>query len=373
MQKITLVIDSLAAGGAQRQLCILALGLVERGYEVDMITYHPLNFFLSMIEGKVPVTTLASMPVYKRALAIRSALQVRRPDAVIAFLEATSLYCEFSRLTLPKFNLIVSERNYDTRYGLSFWIKLIAHTQADAIACNSYAQTDLIKSKAPWLKPKLSCIVNAIQLDKFSFRPVLENQKQNKLNVIRLLSLGRFVEQKNGLLLLHGLSVAKVRYKLTVNLDWFGNRFLKNGIPTARSRVYLEMIELSKSMGIDTQVVLESPVEKVEDIYPRYDAFILASRHEGCPNVLLEAMATGLLVIASRVADNEKIITHGVTGLLFDDDNPDSLADTLKIFSGMSHSERTDMIIRARATVETQYTEAVMVDKYVALLNQFTH
>ena len=46
---ITCIIDNLAAGGAQRQMCMLAILLREKGHKVTILTYHPQNFFLDEI------------------------------------------------------------------------------------------------------------------------------------------------------------------------------------------------------------------------------------------------------------------------------------------------------------------------------------
>ena len=48
--KITCLIDNLTAGGAQKQLCLLAILLKNKGFQVKIITYHPQDFFLSLIQ-----------------------------------------------------------------------------------------------------------------------------------------------------------------------------------------------------------------------------------------------------------------------------------------------------------------------------------
>ncbi len=59
------------------------------------------------------------------------------------------------------------------------------------------------------------------------------------------------------------------------------------------------------------------------------DVFVLPSRHEGMPLVLLEAMDAGLPVVATRVIGSEEVVAEGVTGLLVPAEDPSSLAAAL--------------------------------------------
>ena len=55
------------------------------------------------------------------------------------------------------------------------------------------------------------------------------------------------------------------------------------------------------------------------------DVYILASSYEGCPNVLLEALATGTPAVATRVGEVERFVRPGENGYLFDAEDVESL------------------------------------------------
>jgi glycosyltransferase involved in cell wall biosynthesis len=61
---------------------------------------------------------------------------------------------------------------------------------------------------------------------------------------------------------------------------------------------------------------------------------VLPSRSEGMPRVLIEAMASGKPIIASRVGGIPHYITHGETGLLFERDDTETLAKLLRELLG---------------------------------------
>jgi len=324
-----LLIDSLTSGGAQRQLCMLAVGLAERGHEVSLLTYHPHDFYDYLLEGRVPIQRLAPHRKWQRPWLLRRAIRRHRPDVVIAFLQASCLYAELAALPWKRFKLIVGERNLDLKPTRFFRLKTQMHRIADAVVCNSHAQTEMIRTHAPWLWKKLHTVVNAIDLERF--RPLdREEYLARDPDRVRFLTLGRFSAQKNGENLLRGFAEACRRSDKHLTLDWFGNRFLnEDGSPSPRTAEFDKLADLSRELGIADRVTLGDPVSEVEKLYPQYDAFILASKHEGCPNVLVEAMACGLPVLASRVADHEWIVGKGKDGWLFDPDSVAAISERL--------------------------------------------
>lgn len=85
-------------------------------------------------------------------------------------------------------------------------------------------------------------------------------------------------------------------------------------------RSNLESLVSSQNVPSDL-IEFRGEIDKVEDAYREADIFILTSEHEGTPNVLLEAMASGLATVATRVGDAENIISSGHNGILIDVDD----------------------------------------------------
>ena len=69
---------------------------------------------------------------------------------------------------------------------------------------------------------------------------------------------------------------------------------------------------------LEGKVLLSPPTERIERCYRAADAFILPSISEGLSNALLEAMASGLPVLGTRVGGTREAVSDGVAGLLFD-------------------------------------------------------
>ena len=105
------------------------------------------------------------------------------------------------------------------------------------------------------------------------------------------------------------------------------------------------------------------------DLYHAADALCLPSHWEGTSNVVCEAMACGLPVLASRAGDNARLIQDGGNGILFDAASPRSIADAILRFEALPRAARERMGAQGRTSALAMSTE-VMVDSYVGLLNR---
>ncbi len=93
---------------------------------------------------------------------------------------------------------------------------------------------------------------------------------------------------------------------------------------------------------------------------------VLATHHEGCSNVVMEAMACGRPVIATRIGGNEELIVEGVTGLLVPPRDPDALAQAMQQLLG--ESSRADAMGAAgRERMAREFNVPRMVQAHVAL------
>ncbi|HWB13971.1 MAG TPA: glycosyltransferase family 4 protein [Pirellulales bacterium] len=120
--------------------------------------------------------------------------------------------------------------------------------------------------------------------------------------------------------------------------------------------------QLIVRLGRQENVRLVGYLSNAADWYEAMDAFALSSVHEGTPNVVLEAMAMEVPLVATRVAGVPKMVEHGVDGLLVEPGDVAGLAQALA--SLVSDARLRGGLARAaRSTVETRYSFAVRMDK----------
>jgi glycosyltransferase involved in cell wall biosynthesis len=102
------------------------------------------------------------------------------------------------------------------------------------------------------------------------------------------------------------------------------------------------------------------------DLYDAMDIFVLSSLREGLPNVVLEAMAMEVPVIATRINGVPRIITHGENGLLVSPGVPESIREALLQLIA-SAEERRRLAVAARRTVERHFSFDVRMRKIAAV------
>jgi glycosyltransferase involved in cell wall biosynthesis len=100
----------------------------------------------------------------------------------------------------------------------------------------------------------------------------------------------------------------------------------------------------------------------VRDLLEACDVFVLSSRREAFPNVVLEAMAMETPVVASRIAGLPQLIIDGETGLLVEPDNVEGFTTAVRRLIE-SKSLRNRLTSAARALVETRFTFAERMRK----------
>ena len=119
--RVTLVIDDLSSGGAERQLCMLAEGLKRRGHDVAVLVYWSGDFFAGQLEDAgVPIVRVSARNRPHLVYRVRRAIGEMRPDVVVSFLPGPSLLMELGGLPRRGFALIVSEsepRPAEDRHG----------------------------------------------------------------------------------------------------------------------------------------------------------------------------------------------------------------------------------------------------------------
>jgi glycosyltransferase involved in cell wall biosynthesis len=119
--------------------------------------------------------------------------------------------------------------------------------------------------------------------------------------------------------------------------------------------------------GLGAVVRCVPPTKGIAALFRRLDGLVLPSRHEGFPNVLLEAMASRLPSIATRVGDVGSMLEDGATGFVVDPGDADGLARALVRLRAMSPAERAAMGKQARAVVEARYRMEQVAEQHLEL------
>jgi glycosyltransferase involved in cell wall biosynthesis len=190
-------------------------------------------------------------------------------------------------------------------------------------------------------------IPNGVDLEKFK---AVERQWEPA----RLLFVGRVVYQKGLDLLLKALSELR-------DLEWTLD-IVGDGPRVERLRTQASELQLSERVNFPGW----QSRQMLPNTYNQSNLFVYPSRHEGMPNAVLEAMASGLPVLATRIAGNEELVS-AETGLLVPAEDSNALKTALTQLVPNSNL-RASMGAAARKRVEQQFSWANIAEAYLDLM-----
>jgi L-malate glycosyltransferase len=124
--------------------------------------------------------------------------------------------------------------------------------------------------------------------------------------------------------------------------------------------------DLARSFNLQDRVFFLGVQERIEELLPLADLFLLPSAHESFGLVALEAMSCGVPVIATSRGGTSELITHSVSGFLVDPEDEAGMIETgVRVLRDPGLQQQ--VAHGARARVEANFTQDTMVDRYEAL------
>ena len=380
-RRVVLVANGLGAGGVERVLVRLAVGLERRRHRVAVLKYAPEDFFAGdLADAGIPVATVRARGRFRLIFAMRKAIRRRRPDVVIACGRGPNVLAVMAGLPRREFAVIVSELGLDAfdrrskrrmRYAL--------HLLADAVVTNSRAQQVRMTELAPGLEKRIRVIVNGVDPERFSPRPA-DGRPPERADRLRILVPARIREEKNPFGLLEAADIVRrERPALRLTIDWYGDPLsAEDGhVPRWELRSRRSSAEYHRRLrqaiaerGLQDRFRLHPAAGDVTPLYRAADAVCLPSFREGTPYVVCEAMACGVPLLVSRVGDNPRLVREGRNGLLFDPKLPRDVADAILRFADTPAEDRRRMGRESRRIAEEALSENVFLDRYVELLDR---
>lgn len=354
MARILLLIDSLGAGGAQRQMVGLAILLQGKGYQVKVIYYHPDFFYREHLDEHDVENEYVdeARNIVKRFFLIVHAIRKYNPGTVISFLDKPNLIACLLKSIGMKFRLIAGERNTTQYLNRSEKLKFMFLKKADIIVPNSFSQERLIKTHFPQLSHKVHTIINFVDLETCCPKP---NKKRGHVILVAASAWA----PKNTMGLIEAAKITK-DHGHVFTIKWYG---IYKDTPYVK-----DCKEKIREYGLEKHFQLLPKTASIVQEYQNADYFCLPSFYEGTPNALCEAMACGLPVICSDVCDNGIYIKEGVNGFLFNPHASSEMANKIEKALLLSDEQYYGCCKVSREVAETCFSEERFVDEYNNLL-----
>ena len=315
------MIHSLGPGGAERVMTLLANSLVSRGHDVHLLTLTQGedDFFSPVAQVKrIRLALMGDSPSFatavyaniRRIMAIRREITKLSPDAVVSFTTGVNVLALIACIG-RKIPVIVSERVDPRAHVLQpSWqfLRDLTYRRAETIVVQTKASADWFRARVP-SKVEIAAIPNPVAVGADTAIPGLPVSKPY------FLAMGRLVPQKGFDLLIRAFQLV-ADDPLRINLIIVG----AGPERTPLGRMVAER-------GLQDRVHVLEPIKEAAALMSQAHAFVLSSRYEGFPNVLLEALAGGIPVVATDCPSGPReILEDGRYGLLVPPENPDALA-----------------------------------------------
>ncbi|WP_452230247.1 glycosyltransferase [Lacinutrix sp. MEBiC02404] len=303
--KITFVIPSLAAGGAERILSFVAQNIDKSRFQPTLLV---VGFEKDTVYdvSNLDVIYLNKTRVLKAFFAIAKHFKTQKPQIVVSSIFHLNTMIAYLSICFPKIKFAAREANvlsvlaqHDRGNRLSFSKKIIvkAYTLVDCLICQSKDMQEDMMANYGVAKSKTALINNPI-----TFNAVPKTETRDTTKPLQIITVGRLSKEKGHERIIEVLS------KLEFPFHYFmiGNGNEKENI-----------VHLIRSKGIENQVTQIDYTKNVEDYLRKSDIFLLGSYSEGFPNALIESCVVGTPIIAFNAPGGiNEIIQPGKNGFI---------------------------------------------------------
>ena len=306
--------------GGQVQVFSLARGLLRRGHEALVICPPGSELEAACSRDGVQVETASMRAELDVVAMLKVAGALRRFGAdIVHFHTARAHTIGLAAARLACTPVKVLSRRVDFPPGKNPFSKIKYRAKVDAIAAVSGAVRDVLEEGG--VDPNLITVIHSgVDLERFKDR-VDSSYIRGELGIPESAplvgSVGALAPQKaHSYLLRAARELADVRPDVRYII--VGDGELEGELKALARSLHLEEIVRFAGFRRDVPAVLAA-----------IDVFVLSSRYEGTPNVLLEAMAAGTPVVATCVGGVPEIVVDGECGLLVPPADPVALADAI--------------------------------------------
>jgi glycosyltransferase involved in cell wall biosynthesis len=340
--KIAFLLQDLEFGGTQRY----ALNLLRR---LDRSVFSPELWvmrngddmgYLAREAGVEPLFLSKTYWVGPQALTgLAGALIRRRPDLLYTMTVVPNIWGRlFGKLARVP-TIISSWRGlYPKQYESLLW-RLSAK-----IICNAQILREIMVTRYGVDPEKIEVIPNGVDAEKYQPKPELRGQKPT------VVYLGRLVHDKDPVTLAKGF-VSAAQQCPDAEFEIIGN-----------GRLRPQVEALINGHGLADRIRMLPGMPDPRPHLHKAWIFAMSSVREACPNVVLEAMACGIPVVATRVGGIPELVSHGETGLLYEAGDSEGLARCLLDLMQDS-KKRQEMGENARRIVLDKFTMEIMIDR----------
>jgi glycosyltransferase involved in cell wall biosynthesis len=290
--RVLLLIPHSGGGGAEQVAALLARGLSDRKNEIHLGLVTQDSSSAGAAPPSVTVHALGAFRVRRAALRILKLVRNLEPDVILSGMFHLNFVVLMLRPLFPARTSVIVRQNTTVSASLDAdalpwytrWLYRILYRFADRIVCQSRAMADDLVAELGIRAELLAVLPNPVDFK--VFESLADPAPWPGLGP-NLLAVGRLAPEKGFDLLLNAFALVR-RDQPHAGLVIVG-----------KGREEARLKALAIQLEIEDAVSFAGHVDRPARFYAGADIFVLSSRHEGMPNAVLEAFASGLPVVAT--------------------------------------------------------------------------
>ena len=314
MRKVMVIVPALSTGGGERMALSIIENINAQDMQIRLVSLYPDTDSIFSREAKekgIDIVYLNKKNGMDFAVVkeLRREIRSFHPDVIHTHLYVVPYVMLAAKRKTVKYHTVHNIADKEAT-GLLRKLQTFAfhHCNFRPVAISPFcAKTITDVYGIP--TDEIPCILNGMDTDRFFPAPVTHEG-------IRLVSVGRFEEQKNQKLLLTAFhKVVETLPEEDILLDIVGEGYLRP-----------ELEAQADSLGIRDKVLMEGISRDVPGRLNMADIYVQSSDFEGLPVSVCEALACGLPVVATKAGGTVDIVKDGETGILTEIGDADALA-----------------------------------------------
>ena len=351
--KILYLITGLKTGGAEMILKNLVKKL-DKKFDPVVVSITPIGEIgKDMLNNGIKVLSLEVKRKWNFLLIFRLVKIIKQEKPVIlhAHLFHANLLGRIINLFYKEIINISTIHSIDFGGDFREWLIKITNKLCDTTVVVSHNVSDMMLKKNIVPKNKIKTIYNGVDLNFF----YLQNNSKKHRNYPILLSVGRLAPVKGYIFLIQAIKILKTKYPEMLL------------IVLGKGEEMKKLEQQIKNLNLEKNILLLGSKNNVIDYLKICDIFVLSSLWEGMPVAILEAMASGLLIVATKVGGVPELIEDKKSGFLAESENAENLADKIDYVINLSKEKKQEIIKNARQIVENKFSLEKMVAEYEKL------
>ncbi len=303
----------------------------QAGNEVSGAVFYEKGWFGELLEDEgISLEHLQMSHKYDPRVLLKLIRLFKGHDIVHAHGWPIIFFVALASLFVSKPQFVLSEHSVTNgrRRPLFKWFDRWIYSRFDQIVAVSGAVADSLEQWQPQIAGKITVIYNGINSAYFqTAEPKAEIRRRLNLDESTpvIFASGNFRFAKGFDLLLQSMA------ELVDKFSQAG--VVGNSLPvlviTGEGVLQQSMAELAEQLGLADQVRFLGFRTDMPEILRAADLFVLSSRWEGCPMVVLESMGLGVPILATDVGGVPELIFHDQTGIIIPPGNSTTMSDGL--------------------------------------------